>query len=215
MFDKTIFERKESSGSKTGKPLTFWLSQPRILTNLLAMTVIWSVATFDLFLILFMLTSFGQIFVTSFIFGLGSIAISAASGPIFKRFGVKQTQRIGLSLASVCGALLLFLGTQMQGYYLVPVLVMGAKIGNGLSMSSCLISNSHLFPTLFAVSALGLCNFIAKSLTILAPIVAQLEEPLPMLLFTGSSIVALASVQLLQVPENGNPDELLELKVRQ
>jgi len=39
-------------------PLSFWLRQPKILTNLIVMTIVWLTASFNFYLIAFLLTSF-------------------------------------------------------------------------------------------------------------------------------------------------------------
>ena len=67
----------------------------------------------------------------------------------------------------------MFTSASKDSSYLVPALVMGAKVGNAVTMGTCYNSNSYLFPTLFAATAIGVCNFIAKFLTIIAPILAQ------------------------------------------
>lgn len=103
----------------------------------------------------------------------------------------------------------MFTSASKDSFYLVPALVMGAKVGNAVTMGTCYNSNSYLFPTLFAATAIGVCNFIAKFLTIIAPILAQQDQPLPMVVFAAVSIGSLALVQFLEVPKSGNPDELL------
>ena len=85
---------------------------------------------------------------------------------------------------------------------------MFAKFGVALSFGLNYISNSYLFPTLFAATALGFCNTFARLFSALSPIFAQMDEPIPMLLFTASSAITLGSVFALQVPKN-NPNELI------
>ena len=104
---------------------------------------------------------------------------------------------------------MLFVGLANQGSWLFPVLVMYAKIGVALSFGLSYTSNAYLFPTLFAATAIGLCNTLARAFSAASPILAQMEEPLPMILFTSSSAITLLFVFLLQVPKSGSPDELI------
>lgn len=83
-----------------------------------------------------------------------------------------------------------------------------AKYGVTLSFGLNYSSNSYLFPTLFAATALGLCNTMARLFSAVSPIISQFDEPLPMILFTSSSAVTLIFVFFLQVPKI-SPDELL------
>ena len=85
---------------------------------------------------------------------------------------------------------------------------MFAKFGVALSFGLNYISNSYLFPTLFAATAIGFCNTFARLFSALSPIFAQLDEPLPMLLFTASAAITLGSVLALQVPKS-SPNELI------
>jgi len=47
-----------------------------------------------------------------------------------------------------------------------------------------------MFPQEQRATATGICNFIARSLTILSPIVAELDEPYPVLLISLSGTIA-------------------------
>ena len=74
---------------------------------------------------------------------------------------------------------------------------MYAKFGVCLSFGLNYIVNSVLFPTLFAATALGFCNTFARLFSALSPMFAQMDEPIPMILFTVSSAITLASVFML------------------
>lgn len=76
-------------------------------------------------------------------------------------------------------------------------MVLFAKFGVSLSFGLNYISNSYLFPTLFAATAIGTTNTIARLFSAISPILAQMEEPLPMILFTSTSIVGMAFLLFL------------------
>merc|ERR1719263_2013236 len=46
-------------------------------------------------------------------------------------------------------------------------------------------SDNRIFPIEKRATAIGLCNLIARSITITAPIINELEEPEPMFFFIG------------------------------
>jgi len=48
-----------------------------------------------------------------------------------------------------------------------------------------------LFPTHLTATAFGICNIFARMLSILSPLLAEAPEPLPMLVYSGSAIIAL------------------------
>ena len=100
------------------------------------------------------------------------------------------------------------MGLENQDSWYFSVLVLFAKYGVALSFGLNYMSNSHLFPTLFAATAIGLCNTFARSFSAVSPIIAQIDEPLPMILFTVTSAITLGAIFFLQVPKN-SPDELI------
>jgi len=69
-----------------------------------------------------------------------------------------------------------------------------AKYGTTLSFGLNYTSNSYLFPTLFAATAIGLCNSFARSFSAISPIISQIDEPVPMILFSVTSALTLVAI---------------------
>ena len=59
-----------------------------------------------------------------------------------------------------------------------------AKFGIASAFNIVYVAHRHVFPTLFASTALGYCQFFARILTAGSPVLAQIQEPLPMWIFT-------------------------------
>ena len=62
------------------------------------------------------------------------------------------------------------------------------------------VSVSRLFPTNYVTTALGIVNLVSHLITIAAPMVAELQQPVPMIVFcinAGSAIIF--GLQLLEV----------------
>lgn len=66
----------------------------------------------------------------------------------------------------------------------MPLFCMIARIGISSLFNLIYVSNVDLFPTLFAATAMGICNFLARIFTILSPQIAELEGSLPMVLYS-------------------------------
>jgi tetrahydromethanopterin S-methyltransferase subunit E len=81
--------------------------------------------------------------------------------------------------------LLLFLGGLSDASD--SVLVMLTRCGVKVVLDVCYMANATIFPAIFAGTAFGLCNMGGKFFTILAPMLAEVEKPVPMITF---SIVA-------------------------
>ena len=54
-----------------------------------------------------------------------------------------------------------------------------------------------MFPTQFGVTSIGICNFVARIGLIFAPIIAEIANPTPMIIFTVLSMIALLCSQLI------------------
>jgi hypothetical protein len=54
-----------------------------------------------------------------------------------------------------------------------------------------------LFPAIFAGTAFGICNIGAKFASTISPMLAELEAPVPMIVFSCVSFVALISSYLI------------------
>ena len=62
------------------------------------------------------------------------------------------------------------------------------------------MANSYFFPTLFAATAMGACNFLARVSSAFSYIVSEMDEPTPMYIFT--SLCALSAVCSFFLVEN-------------
>lgn len=97
-------------------------------------------------------------------------------------FGVKIVIAIAFTFALIGSSSLVFFGDSNPG--LVPFMLTMAKSGVKVAIDICYLANSHLFPAIFAGTAYGICNIGAKIATIFAPLIAEIDPPIPMSIFT-------------------------------
>ena len=71
-----------------------------------------------------------------------------------------------------------------------PIQVLVAKFGIACSFNIIYVSHSSVFPVAFGATALGFCNFFARVFSATSPVLAQIEEPLPIIAFTFTSVTA-------------------------
>ena len=62
------------------------------------------------------------------------------------------------------------------------------KFGVTACFTIVFTSHSYFFPTLFAATAMGICNFFARLFSALSFVVESLDEPTPMIIFTSLCI---------------------------
>ena len=110
------------------------------------------------------------------------------SGVSYSRLGLRKSFVLSFSI-SVCGSFAILCLTDVPD--LMPIFVMCAKFGIASAFNLVYVSNADVFPTLFSVTAMGICNFGARIATIMAPEIAEAEAPLPMMVFCALSATAI------------------------
>lgn len=73
-------------------------------------------------------------------------------------------------------------------------LVIFAKGGFSGCFVNCYVATSDIFPTLFCSTALGICNFTARLITVMAPEIAEREAPIPMMCLVVAASVAMVLI---------------------
>ena len=65
----------------------------------------------------------------------------------------------------------------------MPYRLSFAKGGVKVTFDICYMANATIFPAIFAGTAFGFCNAGAKIATIISPLLAEVDPPLPMITF--------------------------------
>lgn len=79
----------------------------------------------------------------------------------------------------------------------MPIFVIITKIGISGSFVTVYLCMVDIFPTLFLASAFGFCNFLARVLTIIAPQVAEVDPPVPMIILTCLCATGILLIQFV------------------
>ena len=73
-----------------------------------------------------------------------------------------------------------------------------------MTFSTVFFANSQIFPVIFAGTAFGICNIGAKLATILSPYFAEVQPPVPMIIFTIlAAVAAVLSFFVREKPDKG------------
>ena len=88
---------------------------------------------------------------------------------------------------STFGAILLLFFDSYENW--VPLMVLFAKFGMVITLTLCYFANSHIFPAIFCGTAFGIYNIFAKLGTIFAPLVAEVEKPIPTIILGLSTFI--------------------------
>jgi hypothetical protein len=118
------------------------------------------------------------------------------SGYMYKRVGLRLSFTILLTISVFGGLMILFIG--VDSTFWMPFFVLFAKFGISGGFNLCYCSTVFVFPTLFCATAIGICNFFGRLITIWAPLVAEKDWPLPMILFTCFAAVGILVIQFVK-----------------
>jgi len=168
--------------------------------NLIASCMCWLHASFNFYLITFYLKKFpGNIYINSMCFACADLLAYMSSGLVLKYFMVRQGLFFSYSVSLIAG-LLYLANYNTTKVWLIPALVAISRIGGSMSFNIGYVSVSRLFPTNYVTTVFGIVNFFSHIITVGAPVVAELEEPIPFVVFCINSASAIVfSMQLLEV----------------
>lgn len=143
-----------------------------------------------------------NIFIATLTSCLGDIPLSIGGGFLYHHLGPKYSMPIFLAV-SIFGSISLATWAapaKQLGIGLMSLLVLFTRSGIKCTFDSCYLANSTIFPAIFAGTAFGICNIGAKLVTIFAPVMAEIEPPTPMIIFSGFASIALVAALMIQQP---------------
>lgn len=161
-----------------------YLSQRRILVNLILLTLVWTSATFNYYMINLQVKHFpGHITLNVLVLMGTDVPASILSGFLFSRYPVKTLFLIFYAMQSIAGISILLLVKSSSPMWLFPVLVSIARFGDTSCYAGIWIAHPRMFPTLFSVTSMGVASFFSRGFVILAPMVAEIAYPIPIIVF--------------------------------
>lgn len=178
----------------------FYIRQPVVFVNLLVMTYMWAACSFTYYMILIYVKYLpGNIYINTIASGFSEVLAYAVAGAIYSRMGIKITFTALFALSAVGGLLILFFGNLSD--ILMAVFVVIAKFGISGGFTILYVCTNDVFPVLFCASALGITNFSSRFLTIFSAEIAEVPPPIPMILFTGLSVLGIVLIWFVKTNE--------------
>lgn len=168
--------------------------------NLFFMILIWIASSYCITSLSYYSKNISGNFYLNFLTaGVFDIPIAIIGGYLYHKFGLKPIF-LAFFIVSSLGHIALIIASETNPD-LVPIMLTFAKGGVKVTYDLCLLGNSFLFPSIFAGTTFGLCNVGAKLSTILAPLMAEVDAPIPMSInATLVSIAAIVSLFLKASP---------------
>eukprot|EP00347_Sterkiella_histriomuscorum_P020221 403338627 len=201
-----IAQNHSKFSKKTPKIIQDFLSDKHQLINLLAILIIWIVTGFTFFLINFQMKYIeGDIFINTIVSSCSEIAGYLISGIIYGKLGPKWSFIAAYLFAVAGGLFYIFLGEIYASY--VPIMILMTKFGVAASFNMVYLVN-NIFPNQHQSTILGFMNCFCRFSSAIAPQVAELNKPNPMISFCVMG--ALACISSLFI----NDQTQLPLKVK-
>ena len=170
----------------------------RHFKNLIIMIYIWVASSFDVYLLGFLLKYLpGDIFHNTLTTNACDVPISLIAGITYQKLGIRIALFIAFVFSTIGSLVMIFFAEKYPD--IVPIMVLLAKGGVKMSFTIIFFANSQIFPCIFAGTALGLCNMGAKFATILAPYMAEVDPPVPMIMCSIIASIAAISSLFIEV----------------
>lgn len=155
---------------------------------------------FNYYLITFYLKYFpGNIFENSLYFALSDLLAYAISGIILKVSTTTKSFLVSYCVSTLGGILYLCFHSKAS---LMPIFIILCRLGNSMSFNVAFGSNARLFPTKFVATTFGLANFVAHLFTTGSPMVAEIPDPYPIIVFCVNNCLAIFAALFLKELNN-------------
>jgi MFS family permease len=156
------------------------------------MNLAWSSAFFTYYMVGFYVKYIpGDIFTNVILSSLSEASACFLSGCVANLIGTKHTLILSFLIGGVFGLILSLTPPTYMGVILTCLIL--TKFGVSSALSLCFLVTSEYFPMEYCSTVFGACNIMARITSILAPLIAELSPPTPMIcyvIFCGLSVMA-------------------------
>jgi hypothetical protein len=212
----SLFNRKLRSSAISGggsslntndeelkKSLKDLLSDKDLKNNLIYSCIIWSCSIFNFYLLTFYFKYFpGSIFINTIYLSFSDIISYVLSATIVKYTTANRALLIAFCTQIIGASIYLVFCWEVR---LVPVFIIISRIGNSMSFNTVYIINPRLFPTKFLATCYGIENLVSHILAIGGPLMAEVPDPYPFIVFLFHAIVgSVTSFFLKEVNKSTN-----------
>ena len=203
VLQTSILNQVLAGGNKKKSPsLSYWLGRKKILINLIVVACIWLVVSFDYYIINYLASHFQNAYSVVIASQIGEISAKLPAVILYKLIGPKKSLSLALFISCLASIAIILYGQSHQHTYIFFFLIFVAKCCIAISFCILYIAHASIFPIMFAATSFGICNFLARIFAIASPIIAELEQPVPMICFAIAAAVACILTSFIQVRDD-------------
>jgi hypothetical protein len=153
--------------------------------------MVWVHGSFNFYMITFYLKYFpGNVYVNAMSFAAADLTAYTCSGLILKFLTIRVGLTLAYSIALLSGFTYFFF-YKSSIEWIIPLIVALCRVGTSMSYNIGYVSVAKLFPTEFVTSVFGIVNLVSHLVTTMAPIVSEVKQPIPMLVYCANCGLAL------------------------
>ena len=169
-----------------------WEDQDLVI-NLIIMSFIWSITSFTFYLGKFQLKFVaGSIFRNSFFSSIADTVARPIGYILYKKWNARSALTMLFCVSFIGSFPVIFSEGASDKYheYVVPACLFTMNLGTAATFGNLYMGHMDFFPIVFSSTSMGICNILARSCTVFAPLVAEIAEPTPEIIFTSLSVLA-------------------------
>ena len=138
----------------------------------------------------------GSMFVNSIALGSSDIVSYAIAAFLLKKSNTRVCLVVSFILSVIGSVTYQF----VKAENLIPVVVILCRSGNAMAITTLYSTNNRFYPSYLLTSSFGILNLTAHVVAIAGPIVAEMAEPYPIIIFGISAAVScLGSIFLKEI----------------
>jgi hypothetical protein len=159
------------------------------------MIILWSLCSFSFYVISYYVTEFpGSIYTNGILMGVADLTACFVSTILLKWINFKQIFFSSFSICLVVSLIFTFYNNSPEVGYICVFLL---RHSITILFMLCFFVTSEIFSSNVKARVFSICNFFARALTLMAPMVAQ-AVPNAMLTITAACTIGVLSVNFLK-----------------
>jgi MFS family permease len=171
------------------------------LTNLIIFVYCFVTASFNYYLITFNMKYIpGDVFINTVVSSLAEAVATFLSAPLQKMMGPRNSLTVMFALCGISGVFLAIAESNESWVKEIPPIILFAKFGISAAFAFLYMSTAYYFDSKFMGTIFGICNLVCRAATILSPMVAEAEFPVPVISLVITCLIATILSRCLREP---------------
>ena len=155
------------------------------------MTTVQITCLFNFHLLAYLTNLFEQVYVTGIMAVSSEFVAYLIAGYVLEKLGAKVSLMTCYTIAGVGGVLMLTYGLHNTDSVAFPVIFLICRFGVAGVYILFIAANARIFDVEKSATAFGLGSFFARLVLSGAPLASTMQQPVPMYIFTVTTILAI------------------------